>query len=450
MRLLTKTTLKKVITALSFTVIATQSFTTSAEIISSKQVVDDITFLASDSMRGRANFSPEIKQAAKYIGQRFNDIGLSTLTSDSASSGYTRFYQHFNVTQIHSQSLHVSINNQMIAPENLAIASTMENVNWQQLDDVNVHVINEKDNMREQLQQFNMQGSQHLVVINSAHKKLFSAYKNYFDRGLTKLSLSHQGTIIIALADDINITNLDIKAKNKIETKALTNVVGVLPGTSKAHEIVLYSSHYDHLGTTEDGKAIYNGADDDASGTTAIMNLAQYYAKQGNNKRTLIFSAFAAEEIGGFGSQYFAQQLNADSVIAMINIEMIGKPSKFGQGTVWMTGMERSNLGELLNKSLAPLNREIFQDPYPEQGLFYRSDNATLARLGVPAHSFSSTQLDKDQHYHQTSDDISSLDLKSMHLVIESLATATQPLVDGIVTPTRVDKAKVRAKGKIY
>ena len=171
MRLLTKTTLKKVITALSFTVIATQPFTSSAEIISSKQVVDDITFLAGDNMRGRANFSPEIKQAAKYIGQRFNDIGLTSLASDSTNSDYTRFYQHFNVTQIHSQSLKVHINDQEINAENLAIASTMESVNWQQLEQVSVHVINEKDNMREQLQQLNMQGGQHLVVINSAHKK---------------------------------------------------------------------------------------------------------------------------------------------------------------------------------------------------------------------------------------------------------------------------------------
>jgi hypothetical protein len=73
-----------------------------------------------------------------------------------------------------------------------------------------------------------------------------------------------------------------------------------------------------------------------------------------------------------------------------------------------------------------------------------------LARLGVPAHSFSSTQLDKDQHYHQVSDDLASLNLTSMHKVIESLATATQSLVDGDVTPTRVDKEKVRAQGKIY
>ena len=256
----------------------------------------------------------------------------------------------------------------------------------------------------------------------------------------------------MVLSDVGEINTYNVKASATITEQALTNVVGILPAANTEHgkEIILYSAHYDHLGVTEDGKQIYNGADDDASGTTAIINLAQYYAKQGNNKRSLMFSAFTAEEIGGFGSKYFSQQLNPDNVVAMINIEMIGKPSKFGAGTVWMTGMERSNLGALLNEKLSAQNTEIYQDPYPEQGLFYRSDNATLARLGVPAHSFSSTQLDKDQHYHQTSDDINSLDLSSMHKVIESLAVATQSLVDSTVTPTRIDKAKVRAQGKIY
>jgi Zn-dependent M28 family amino/carboxypeptidase len=256
----------------------------------------------------------------------------------------------------------------------------------------------------------------------------------------------------MVLNDESKINSYNVSASAKITEQSLTNVVAVLPAqdAKNANEIVLYSSHYDHLGVTQDGKQIYNGADDDASGTTAILNLAQYYAKQGNNKRSLMFSAFTAEEIGGFGSKYFSQQVNPDDVVAMINIEMIGKPSKFGAGTMWMTGMERSNLGALLNEKLSAQNTEIFKDPYPEQGLFYRSDNATLARLGVPAHSFSSTQLDKDQHYHQVTDDINSLDLVSMHKVIESLAIATQSLVDGMVTPTRIDKAQVSAQGKIY
>lgn len=435
-------TLKTVLVSL----LITSSFCTTAEIIPSEQVIKDITYLASDDLRGRASFSPEIDKAANYIAKRFAQIGLQPLHNES-------FLQTFTVSQIQPNTLSVSLNGEKISPKNTAVASTIEKLEWNN-NIAQVHIINKNDDMRTTLRELNKQGGQHLVVIDNSHKKNFKAYQGYFNRGLTKLSLEHSGALVLVLRDnnslESKVEQYNVSASATITQQTLTNVVGVLPGKQSPEEIVLYSSHYDHLGVTEDGKQIYNGADDDASGTTAVLNLAQYFANKGDNKRSLMFSAFTAEEIGGFGSKYFSQQLNPDHVVAMINIEMIGKPSKFGAGTIWMTGMERSNLGELLNKNLVEINTQIYQDPYPEQGLFYRSDNATLARLGVPAHSFSSTQLDKDLHYHKVTDDINSLDLSSMHKVIETLATATQPLVDGLATPTRIDKAQVRLTGKIY
>ena len=435
-------TLKTVLVSL----LITSSFYTTAEIIPSEQVIKDITYLASDDLKGRASFSPEIDKAANYIAKRFAEIGLQPLHSES-------FLQTFTVSQIQPNTLSVNLNGEKISPKNTAIASTIEKLEWDN-NVAQVHIINKDDDMRTALRELNQQGGQHLIVIDNSHKKTFKAYQGYFNRGLTKLSLEHSGALVLVLRDDNSVESkieqYKVSASATITQQTLTNVVGVLPGKQSPEDIVLYSSHYDHLGVTEDGKQIYNGADDDASGTTAVLNLAQFFANKGDNKRSLMFSAFTAEEIGGFGSKYFSQQLNPDHVVAMINIEMIGKPSKFGAGTIWMTGMERSNLGELLNKNLVEINTQIYQDPYPEQGLFYRSDNATLARLGVPAHSFSSTQLDKDQHYHKVTDDINSLDLSSMHKVIETLATATQPLVDGLATPTRIDKAQVRSTGKIY
>jgi len=430
--------------AASLTFLSTMSLTASAKNISSQQVISDITHLTSDKLKGRANFSPEIDQAANFISERFAQIGLKPLQGEGS------FKQTFSVTNIMPTTLHATLNGVVINDSNLAMASTMSRLTWNDINKVKTHIIAEQDNMRNVLRKINSEGGQHLVIINNKHAKRFAGYRNYFQQGITKLILENQGAIVMILSDVTKISSIDITATTTISEKSLTNVVGILPGNDKKDEMVLYSSHYDHLGTTPDGKEIYNGADDNASGTTAVINLAQYYAKQGHNNRTLIFSTFTAEEIGGFGSQYFSRQLNPDDVVAMVNIEMIGKPSKFGAGTIWMTGMERSNLGELLNDSLKSQNVEIYKDPYPEQGLFYRSDNATLARLGVPAHSFSSTQLDKDKHYHQPTDDIHSLDLDSMYKVIESLSVATQGLVDGTITPTRVDVNKVNGSGKIY
>jgi hypothetical protein len=427
--------------------------------ISLAQVTKDVTYLASDDLKGRGNFSPEIKKAANYIAKRFEENGLIG-AKGIAAQGYL---QKYSITKISSDKLNVMVNGQNIDTENLAIASNAKNISWQIVKGVkntnfNIHTISEDDDMRATLGDINKQGGEHLILLHPAQKAIFTRYQNYFARGLTKPasqndSASNGGTIVIALSDITSdkVISVNVTATNTVSSSELTNVIAVLPGKTKPNEIVLYSAHYDHLGVKNtEGDNIYNGADDDASGTTAIINIAQHYAKQGNNARTLMFAAFSAEEIGGFGSQYFSKQLDPNTITAMINIEMIGKPSKFGVGTIWMTGMERSNLGEQLNQVLAESGNEIYKDPYPEQGLFYRSDNATLARLGVPAHSFSSTQLDKDQHYHNVSDDLASLNLPSLHKVIEALATATQPLVDGSITPSRIDINKIKNNGLIY
>ncbi len=420
--------------------------------ISLKTMTDDVSYLASDKLNGRASFSPGIDQAANYISERFKQIGLQPM------AGEKNFQQRFSLTNIAPLTINASLNGQLINNSYVTFASTLNSLSWQSPDDMNTHFVGEKDNMRAVINKVNQQGGQHLLLIHTSHRKMFNGYSGYFSGGLNKLSVFSKGAIVMLLTDEKQIKSINIKAQTAITEQQLTNVVAILPAEDinknkgQAAEIVLYSAHYDHLGAKSSGEGdlIYNGADDDASGIAAIINLAEYFAKNADNTRTIMFSAFTAEEIGGLGSRYFSQQLDPNDVVAMINIEMIGKPSKFGSGTLWMTGMERSNLGQLLNQHLKAHNTEIYKDPYPEQGLFYRSDNATLARLGVPAHSFSSTQLDKDQHYHQVSDDIASLNLPSMHQVIKHLAVATQGLVSGVDTPSRVDTNQVRAIGKIF
>ncbi|KGJ87798.1 M20/M25/M40 family metallo-hydrolase [Colwellia psychrerythraea] len=438
--------------------------------ITLEQVTKDVSYLASNELQGRDNFSLEIRQAANFIAKRFNEVGL--VPAESAPN----FKQQYSVQRITPNSLSVDINGQKIASDSLSMATTQIDFSWDSKtlktnqaansQPVNMVMIGEDENMREVLRELNNQGGQHLVLLHPKHEKSFKRYQSYFARGLTKLvdekaSSQTGGVIVIALTDISKVKSFNVQGKAKVTNTNLSNVVGILPGKSKANEIVLYSAHYDHLGVkpsleatpnnkAEQGKQIFNGADDDASGVSAIINLANHFAKMANNERTLMFAAFSAEEIGGFGSRHFSTHVDPKQITAMINIEMIGKPAVFGEGSVWMTGMDRSNLGEQLNTALAPKNLTIYADPYPKQNLFYRSDNATLARLGVPAHSFSSTQLDKDQHYHQVTDDINSLNLPSMVQVIKMLAMATTPLVDGSITPSRIDPNKVKRNGLIY
>lgn len=440
------------------------------ENITLAQVTKDVSYLASDELKGRDNFTNDIRQAASFIAKRFDEVGLTpshTTTNTAATKqGPTTFKQHYVVQRIKPASLDVEINGRTLASESLSMATTLPDFTWHNnspdsAKSVNTVFIGENDNMRKALRKLNSQGGQHLVLLHPSHEKSFKRYRSYFAQGLTKLveknADTQGGVIVIALTDTKQVDSFTVKGQASVTKTTLSNVVGILPGKSKANEIVLYSAHYDHLGVKPslDGKPqqatqVFNGADDDASGVSAIINLANHFAKADNNERTLMFAAFSAEEIGGFGSRHFSTLQDPEQITAMINIEMIGKPAKFGEGTVWMTGMERSNLGEQLNQALAPQNLQVYADPYPKQNLFYRSDNATLARLGVPAHSFSSTQLDKDQHYHQVTDDIDSLNLPSMLKVIKMLAVATTPLVDGSITPSRIDANKVKGKGLIY
>jgi Zn-dependent M28 family amino/carboxypeptidase len=227
----------------------------------------------------------------------------------------------------------------------------------------------------------------------------------------------------------------------------MNNVVGMLKGRTKPDEVVVFSGHYDHLGIQKlkiDGDSIANGADDDASGTTAMIELARYFKKINNNSRTLIFVAFTAEEIGGFGSKYFSQQLDASKIVAMFNIEMVGKLAKWGPKSVFITGYDKSDLGAIIQKNLKGSPYQLYPDPYPEQDLFYRSDNATLARLGVPAHTISTDQIPTDSLYHTVNDEFESLDIKNMTDVIKIIAIGSKSIVDGTDTPSRIDKSAIR------
>jgi Zn-dependent M28 family amino/carboxypeptidase len=236
-----------------------------------------------------------------------------------------------------------------------------------------------------------------------------------------------------------------VKAEQQIEEVKYANVVGILPGRSRPSENVIFSGHYDHLGISRpvDGDSIYNGANDDAAGITGVIMLAKHFAMQNNNERTIVFAAFTAEESGGFGSQYFSRQFDPAKVIAMFNLEMIGTESKWGKNSAYITGFEKSDMGKILQKNLEGSSFSFNPDPYPQQNLFYRSDNATLARLGVPAHTISTSKMDSEPNYHKPSDEVKTLDLSNMAAIIEAIAKSAATIISGKDTPSRVEASSL-------
>ncbi|WP_339661694.1 M28 family peptidase [uncultured Polaribacter sp.] len=218
------------------------------------------------------------------------------------------------------------------------------------------------------------------------------------------------------------------------------NLIGVLEGKSKKDEIVIISAHYDHLGiVAKEGEldSIYNGANDDASGVTGVLALAEYFKKVGN-ERTIVFAAFTGEEMGLIGSTEFGKDIDASKFVAGINLEMIGKVPSFGPNTAWLTGFERSDFGKIIQKNLVGTGYQLYPDPYTNFNLFFRSDNASLARLGVPSHTFSTTPIDVDKDYHKASDEAETLNMTVITQTIQAVAKGTESIINGKDTPTRV------------
>ena len=218
------------------------------------------------------------------------------------------------------------------------------------------------------------------------------------------------------------------------------NIIGVLEGKSRKEEYVIVSAHYDHLGIKKtEGQldSIYNGANDDASGVAGVLALAEYFKKVGN-ERTIVFAAFTAEEMGLIGSTHFGKGIDASKFVAGINLEMIGKVPSFGPNTAWLTGFERSDFGKIIQKNLEGTGYQLFPDPYKNFNLFFRSDNASLARLGVPSHTFSTTPIDVDKDYHQASDEAETLNMTVITQTIRAVAKGTESIINGKDTPTRV------------
>ncbi len=220
-----------------------------------------------------------------------------------------------------------------------------------------------------------------------------------------------------------------LKTYEKVPRDETWNAVGILRGTDAAGEALLLTAHLDHLGIgpAVKGDTIYNGADDDASGSTAVIELARALSRGKRPQRTILFALFGSEELGGFGNHYFLEHppVPLDHIVANIEFEMIGRADPLvPKGSVWLTGYERSTLGAELAKHGA----NIVADPRPDQKFFQRSDNYALAKSGVVAHTISSYGMHSD--YHQPSDDVGHVDFTHMAQVITSMMKPLQWLAD--------------------
>lgn len=213
------------------------------------------------------------------------------------------------------------------------------------------------------------------------------------------------------------------------------NVIGVVPGGDPAlrDQVVVMAAHYDHLGVgpAVGGDSIYNGADDDASGVVAVLEAGRALAAGPTPKRTVVLMLTSGEEQGLQGTQWYLRHpvRPLERTVAQLEVEMIGRPDPAvgGAGKAWLTGFERSDLGERLAGAGVPL----VADPHPDQNFFQRSDNFVFACLGIPAHTLSSFGLHSD--YHAPSDEVDRIDFAHLTTVVGAAVRAVRALADGPV-----------------
>ncbi len=214
------------------------------------------------------------------------------------------------------------------------------------------------------------------------------------------------------------------------------NMVGMIEGNDPElkKEYIILGAHYDHIGRIKavNGDEIANGANDNASGTTTVLELARYFGASKSNKRSIIFALFSAEEKGLLGSKHLAKKLKETNLnlYVMLNFEMVGVPLQDKDYLMYLTGYDLSNLARISNNYS---DRKVagFLPKAKEFNLFNRSDNAPFHNIyNVPSHTYSTFDFTNFDHYHQVGDEADTMDFSHMANVVNTLIPVMQSMIN--------------------
>ncbi len=406
-------------------------------------------FLASDALRGRKSASPDEAIAAAYVAAQFQSYGLKPAPGmdgylQTAGVVTPKLTGHavFNKT-MEGEGLTLLYSNGKPVTGLLAVAVSDDIAKlpagdillisnpgktplsgwWRaaRAKGVKLLVVRENDDSRALLQRFGGQ--------TGTAPQLDSGQNGMGGARPDLISLSDAAFDQTAKANGQAVT-LDLSGA-ALERSVTTNAIGYLEGSDPSAGVILVTAHLDHLGVQPDG-TIMHGANDDASGTVAVLEVAHALAAGEKPKRGILFVAYGSEEIGGLGSTYFGEHppIPLENIVANLEFEMIGaQDPKMAPGELMMTGFERSNLGETLKAKGA----KVTSDPYPDQHFFERSDNYSLALKGIVAHTISGWAVTPT--YHDKTDDIAHLDLPFMTQAIQSLIVPVEYLVNSDFKP---------------
>jgi len=401
-----------------------------------KEAARIIHFLASDSLKGRGNGSTSLLKAGLFIGDEFRKSGLQLFPGNA---GYYMSFRPFGGSNtVVKDEL---IWNGKRQPTAAFMYFHPVPGNYPPMDLSDFTVVKIDSFFTEDILENYKQVKNNLLLWCDQPQP---DKENYFP---SKINIPPAGlsyNVLMVCASE-SPGSISLSGVNNYYSNVEYNIVGMLPGKTKPKEVILFSAHYDHEGVFNRGKkkdSILNGANDNASGVTALIMLAEYFAKKNDNERTILFCAFAGEELGLLGSKDFVNYTDPASIIAGINIEMIGVP-QYGKNNIYITGFDHSSLPGILEKQLASTPVKVKTGPSEEKELFKRSDNFPFVEKGVPAHSIMSSD-DDDKCYHQPCDEIKRINISHLATVIKAIAASAETLINGQETPTRINPNDIK------
>ena len=419
-----------------------------------------MNFLASDAMQGRGSGTAFERITAEYVGSQFMQFGLEpagekgwdgkptyvqSVTISRNTFAKKPFVKYGPVTLEHGGEMFVLRTNTASAAT--AFQKPGDGVTPRPGSAVLVRATEGMDQRAAMLAAQKMATAGASIVFIEETPQWRAGWANFGSRlpSFTSSNAKPVVTIVVSTAAANALSNVQNGTRIEFggelapsdERPKTWNAIGKLTGSdpSLSSEVILLSSHLDHVGVRENAPGedkIFNGADDDASGTIAVIEMARILAAGRRPKRTVYFVCFGSEEAGGFGAGYFVNNLPfpKEKLVANLEFEMIGRPDpKVKPEELWLTGFDRSNLG----RELARRGAKLVQDPHPEENFFQRSDNYTLARQGIIAHTVSSFGLHTD--YHRASDEIRTIDFTHMTRAINSMVEPVLWLVNSNFVP---------------
>lgn len=425
--------------------------------------------LAADSMRGRDTPSPELARTARYLAERFEAAGARP---GLGRDGYLQWYP-LTVTEPGASdrqrlrlegpdgTVDLRPDREFVAlPTGGTASAGGRLLPWRigAAPDSGIALVRISpdslgrtlDELRGALEEQGLAGA---VVAVDGSRDWFERIRGYLSArqvSLGRPSGLDKPAVLVRTADlpeklvrameegeTAGRWSAELRTAASVDSARAPNVVGWIEGSDPtlSSEYVVVSAHMDGLGVGEavEGDSIYNGADDNASGTAALVALAEAFATARAPRRSVVLLAVSGEEKGLLGSSWYVEHpvFSVERTVAAVNIDMIGRNWR---DTAVAIGQDLSSLGETVQRVAAEhpeLGLTVVEDRWPEENFFFRSDHYNFARNGVPAlFFFSGTHED----YHRPSDEADEIDygktariVRLVYRLVNEVADAPQP-----------------------